>query len=183
MHMYDLYVNPFEEKNDEITFQQAKQDVLSALSVLGSEYKGLLETAFENNWIDSNPMPNKRGGAYSMGVYGVHPFVLMSFVNSKRDVSTIAHELGHSIHTYYSNENQNVQVSTNTENGSSIVNNTQTLENQQEQNIANNQQNENKSSVNAQKTENKNTLDNQVQENQNSVNSSNKLNNSNNENI
>lgn len=108
MHMYDLYVNPFEKNNDEITFEQAKQDVLSALSVLGSEYKGLLEMAFENNWIDSNPMPNKRGGAYSSGVYGVHPFVLMSFVNSKRDVSTIAHELGHSIHSYYSNENQNI---------------------------------------------------------------------------
>lgn len=73
-----------------------------------------------------------------------------------------------------SNENQNVQVSTNTENGSSIVNNTQTLENQQEQNITNNQQIENTNSVNAQKTENKNTVDNQVQENQNSENSASK---------
>ena len=108
MHMYDLYVNPFEEKNDEITFEQAKQEVLNALNVLGSEYNELLITAFNNNWIDSKPMPNKKGGAYSMGVYGIHPFVLMSFVNSKRDVSTIAHELGHSIHSYYSNKNQNI---------------------------------------------------------------------------
>lgn len=52
--------------------------------------------------------PNKRGGAYSMGVYGVHPYVLTNFVNSKRDVSTIAHELGHSMHSYYSNKEQNV---------------------------------------------------------------------------
>lgn len=108
MHMYDLYVNPFEVAKDEISFEQAKQEVLKALSVLGSEYKRLLQTAFENNWIDSKPMPNKRGGAYSTGVYGVHPYVLMSFVNSKRDVSTIAHELGHSIHSYYSNKNQNI---------------------------------------------------------------------------
>lgn len=108
MHMYDLYVNPFEEDNDEITFEKAKEEVLNALRVLGKEYNVLLKTAFENDWIDSAPMPNKRGGAYSMGVYGVHPFVLMSFVNSKRDVSTIAHELGHSIHSYYSNKNQNI---------------------------------------------------------------------------
>lgn len=108
IHMYDLYVNPFERENDEITFEQAKQEVLNSLEVLGDEYKKLLHTAFENNWIDSKPMPNKMSGAYSMGVYGIHPFVLMSFVKSKRDVSTIAHELGHSIHSYYSNENQNI---------------------------------------------------------------------------
>lgn len=108
MHMYDLYVNPFEEDKDEITFDEAKKQVIDSLSVLGDEYKNLLETAFENNWIDYEPGENKRGGAYSSGVYGVHPFVLMSFVNSKRDVSTIAHELGHSIHSYYSNTNQNI---------------------------------------------------------------------------
>ena len=75
---------------------------------MGNEYKSLLEKAFNENWIDSKPMANKRTGAYSMGVYGIHPFVLMSFENSKRDVSTIAHELGHSIHSYYSNSNQNI---------------------------------------------------------------------------
>ncbi len=108
VHMYDLYVNPFEEGKDNISFEEAKQEVLNALSILGDEYQKLLKTAFENNWLDIKPGENKRSGAYSMGVYGVHPFVLMSFVNSKRDVSTIAHELGHSIHSYYSNSNQNV---------------------------------------------------------------------------
>ena len=68
----------------------------------------MLEKAFENNWIDVYEKPNKRGGAYSSGVYGVHPFVLMSFTNNKRDVSTIAHELGHSMHSYYSSKNQNI---------------------------------------------------------------------------
>ena len=108
MHMYDLYVNPCELDKDEITFEQAKEEILKALQVLGSEYTNKLKEAFENNWIDVYAKPNKRGGAYSMGVYGVHPFVLTNFVNSKRDVSTIAHELGHSMHSYYSNSNQSV---------------------------------------------------------------------------
>ena len=108
MHMYDLYVNPCEEEKDEITFEQAKQEVLNALSVMGEEYVNKLKEAFDNNWIDVYAKPNKRGGAYSMGVYGVHPYVLTNFVNSKRDVSTIAHELGHSMHSYYSNTNQTV---------------------------------------------------------------------------
>ena len=108
MHMYDLYVNPCEQGKDEITFEDAKQEVLNALQILGKEYINKLEEAFANRWIDVYAKPNKRGGAYSMGVYGVHPYVLTNFVNSKRDVSTIAHELGHSMHSYYSNREQNV---------------------------------------------------------------------------
>ena len=108
MHMYDLYVNPCEQGKDEIRFEEAKQEVLNALQILGKEYISKLEEAFDNRWIDVYAKPNKRGGAYSMGVYGVHPYVLTNFVNSKRDVSTIAHELGHSMHSYYSNREQNV---------------------------------------------------------------------------
>ena len=108
MHMYDLYVNPFQQEKDHISFEEAKQEVKEALAILGEEYSSLLNEAFENNWIDVYEKPNKRGGAYSSGVYGVHPFVLMSFTENKRDVSTIAHELGHSIHSYYSNKYQNV---------------------------------------------------------------------------
>ena len=99
VHMYDLYVNPFEETQDEISFEEAKIQVKEALNILGEEYNNLLNEAFENRWIDVYEKPNKRGGAYSSGVYGVHPFVLMSFTGNKRDVSTIAHELGHSIHS------------------------------------------------------------------------------------
>ncbi len=107
-HMYDLYVNPFEIEKDEITYEQARKEVENALSVMGKEYTNKLEEAFDNNWIDVYAKTNKKSGAYSMGVYNVHPYVLLNFVNSKRDVSTIAHELGHSMHSYYSNSNQTI---------------------------------------------------------------------------
>ena len=108
MHLYDVYVNPLEKEDDNISFEEASKQVINALSVIGEEYTSILKQAFENNWIDVYEKENKRSGAYSMGVYGVHPFVLTNFMNKKRDVSTIAHELGHSMHSYYSNENQNV---------------------------------------------------------------------------
>ena len=108
MHLYDIYVNPIETEEDNISFEDAKVEVLDALSIMGEEYINKLKEAFNNNWIDVYEKPNKRSGAYSMGVYGVHPFVLTNFVNKKRDVSTIADELGHSMHSFYSNSNQNV---------------------------------------------------------------------------
>ena len=108
IHIYDIYVNPIELDDEDICFEEAKQEVLNALSVLGKEYTGKLEEAFNHRWIDVYPKNNKRGGAYSMGVYGVHPYVLDNFVSKKRDISTIAHELGHAMHSYYSNDNQNV---------------------------------------------------------------------------
>ena len=108
MHLYDIYVNPIEVEDDNISFEEAEKQVLEALSVIGKEYTNKLKEAFQNRWIDVYEKKNKMGGAYSMGVYGVHPYVLTNFVNKKRDVSTIAHELGHSMHSYYSNTNQNV---------------------------------------------------------------------------
>ena len=107
LHMYDLYVNPCEQGKDEITFEEAKQEVLNALQVLGEQYTNKLKEAFDNNWIDVYAKPNKKGGAYSMGVYGVHPFILLNYVNTLRDASTIAHEFGHAMHSFYSNKNQN----------------------------------------------------------------------------
>ncbi len=108
MHLYDIYQNPIEVEDEKISFEQAKSEVLEALQILGEEYTNRLKEAFDNSWIDVYEKPNKRSGAYSMGVYGIHPFVLTNFVESKRDVSTIAHELGHSMHSYYSNQNQNI---------------------------------------------------------------------------
>ncbi len=107
-HLYDLYVNPFEEENEKISFDQAKEEILSALSIMGTEYTNQLQQAFAKRWIDVYPNNNKRGGAYSLGVYGIHPYVLTNFVGKKQDVSTIAHELGHSMHSYYANQTQNI---------------------------------------------------------------------------
>ena len=107
-HMYDLYVNPFEIEKDEITYEDARKEVENALAIMGKEYLNKLREAFDNNWIDVFAKPNKKGGAYSMGIYSVHPYVLLNFVNSKRDISTIAHELGHSMHSYYSSSNQTI---------------------------------------------------------------------------
>ncbi|MBQ3415625.1 MAG: oligoendopeptidase F [Clostridia bacterium] len=108
LHTYDVYTNTLDVEDTEVKFEEAKQTVLNALQIMGEEYTGKLKEAFDNNWIDVYETPNKRTGAYSMGVYGVHPFVLLNYINSSRDVSTIAHELGHSMHSYYASENQNV---------------------------------------------------------------------------
>ena len=108
MHLYDIYVNPIEIKDEEIKFEEAKTEVINSLSVLGKNYIEKIKEAFDNSWIDAYEKPNKIGGAYSMGVYGIHPYVLTNFIYNKRDISTIAHELGHAMHSYYSNSNQNI---------------------------------------------------------------------------
>lgn len=108
MNMYDIYLNPLELESEKITFEQAREEVLKALAVLGEDYVSLLNEAFDNRWIDVYEKENKRGGAYSMGIYGLHPFVLTNFIGDKRDVGTIAHELGHAMHSYYSDKEQNI---------------------------------------------------------------------------
>ncbi len=108
MHMYDVYVNPLSVENENVEYEEAKKIVLEALKPMGEEYVNTLKNAFENRWLDVREKENKRGGAYSMGVYGVHPFVLLNYINSSRDISTIAHELGHAMHSYYANNSQNI---------------------------------------------------------------------------
>ena len=108
VNMYDVYVNTLDVENKKIEYEEAKQTVLDALAPMGEEYVNMLKHAFENNWLDVYTKENKMGGAYSMGIYAVHPFVLLNYVNSSRDVSTIAHELGHSMHSYYASKKQNV---------------------------------------------------------------------------
>lgn len=108
MHMYDVYRNTFETEEQNISYDEAKETVLKALSIMGEDYVSKLKEAFNNRWIDVYEKENKRTGAYSMGVYGVHPFVLLNFVNSSRDISTIAHELGHAMHSYFADTSQNI---------------------------------------------------------------------------
>ena len=108
LHMYDIYYNKLKLHGEKVEYEDAKQVVLDALKPMGQEYHKMLMTAFNNNWIDVYEEKNKMGGAYSLGVYGVHPYVLTNFTNQEEDISTIAHELGHAMHSYYSNTNQNV---------------------------------------------------------------------------
>ncbi len=108
VNMYDVYVNTLDVENKKIEYDEAKQTVLDALSPMGEEYVDMLKHAFENNWLDVYTKENKMSGAYSMGIHSVHPFALLNYVNSSRDVSTIAHELGHSMHSYYASKNQNI---------------------------------------------------------------------------
>ena len=108
VNMYDVYVNTLEKENDHIEYEDAKNTVLDALGILGEEYVNKLKEAFDSNWLDVYEKENKMGGAYSLGVHTSHPFVLLNFINSSRDVSTIAHELGHSMHSFYASKNQNI---------------------------------------------------------------------------
>ena len=108
MHMYDIYLNPFAKSGDKTPFEEAKKIVKDALAILGKEYASMLDNAFENRWIDVYEKPNKRTGGYNLGIYGSHPFILMNYTGDEYDVRTIAHELGHSMHAYYSNKNQNI---------------------------------------------------------------------------
>ncbi len=108
LHMYDIYYNKLKPKKENVEYIDATKVVLDALKPMGEEYQNMLKVAFNNNWIDVFEEKNKMGGAYSLGVYGVHPYVLTNFTNQEEDISTIAHELGHAMHSYYSNTNQNV---------------------------------------------------------------------------
>lgn len=104
--MYDIYVPLVEESHGEYSYEQAMDMVKSGLLVLGDEYAGLLQSAQDTGWIDVYETPGKTSGAYSWGVYGVHPYVLLNHRGDLDSVFTIAHELGHAMHSYYSNKNQ-----------------------------------------------------------------------------
>jgi oligoendopeptidase F len=103
----DVYAPVVKGIDLKYTFEQAKELILDAVEPLGSDYKGVIAEAFEKRWIDVYPTPGKRSGAYSNGsAYDVHPYILLNYNGQYEDVSTIAHELGHTMHSYYSNKNQ-----------------------------------------------------------------------------
>ncbi len=107
MHMYDIYLNSLKAEEDNIPYEEAKTIIKKALQPLGEEYIKTLDIAFENRWIDVYETENKHSGAYSMGVYGIHPYILTNYMNNINSVSTVAHELGHTMHSFYSNNTQN----------------------------------------------------------------------------
>ncbi len=111
LHMYDLYVPFVKTPERKYTFEEARDIVIEALRPMGEEYISVLKTAFTDGWIDVYENQGKRTGAYSWGCYGCHPYVLLNWQGSIKDVFTLAHELGHAMHTYYSNRNQPYQYS------------------------------------------------------------------------
>ncbi len=102
-HLYDSYVSVSKNLDKTYSFEEGKTLVQQALSVLGEEYNQILNTAFTDGWIDKYPNRGKRSGAYSAGSYDTKPFVLLNYTNTYNDVSTLAHELGHSMHSYFAN--------------------------------------------------------------------------------
>ena len=107
LHMYDVYVPIVKDYEIKYTIEEAKELVLKAVEPLGANYVRLLEKAFAERWIDVVENEGKRSGAYSSGMYGVHPFVLLNFNGTLDNVFTLAHEMGHAMHSYFSNEGQN----------------------------------------------------------------------------
>ena len=107
LHMYDVYVPIVKDYEVKYTIEEAKELVLKAVEPLGANYVRLLEKAFAERWIDVVENEGKRSGAYSSGMYGVHPFVLLNFNGTLDNVFTLAHEMGHAMHSYFSNEGQN----------------------------------------------------------------------------
>ena len=105
LHNYDLYCELIEDYNKKYTFTEAKELVLKAMEPLGDDYISKLKHAFSDNWVDVYHNKGKRGGAYSSGFYDTVPYVLLNFEGTLNDVSTLAHEFGHSMHTLYSCEN------------------------------------------------------------------------------
>lgn len=106
LHMYDLYVPVVEKPKTVYTFEQARELLNHALAPLGEKYLADLFAGLDNGWVDRLENEGKRSGAYSWGVYGVHPFILMSWHDTYDAVSTLAHELGHSMHSFYSSRHQ-----------------------------------------------------------------------------
>ena len=106
LHFYDVYTPLLKDEPAKIPFAQAKQTVYDALYPLGDGYRAILKEGFENRWIDVYENQGKRGGAYSAGT-AVHPFVLLNYSGSLDSQFTLAHEMGHALHSYLSNKHQN----------------------------------------------------------------------------
>ena len=106
LHFYDIYVPLVQDLNKSIPYEQAKQTVYDALHPLGEDYRKILKEGFDNRWIDVYENKGKRTGAYSAGTK-VHPYVLLNYTGSLDSEFTLAHEMGHALHSYLSNKHQN----------------------------------------------------------------------------
>ena len=108
LHYYDLYTPIVADEDASIPFEQGKEMAREALKPLGEDYLKILNEGFDNRWIDVYENQGKRSGAYSAGVYGVHPYVLLNYTDTLDDVFILVHEMGHALHSYLSNHTQSV---------------------------------------------------------------------------
>ncbi len=106
LHFYDIYTPLLKDVDKKIPFEEAKQTVYDALAPMGEDYRKILKEGFDNRWIDVYQNVGKRGGAYSAGC-AVHPYVLLNYSGSLDSQFTLAHEMGHALHSYHSNKAQN----------------------------------------------------------------------------
>ena len=106
LEMYDIYAPLVEDVDREYTYEEAVDLTTKGLAPLGEDYMEVFQSAFRDGWIDVYETKGKTSGAYSWGVYGVHPYVLLNHRGDLDSVFTLAHEMGHAMHTYYSNKNQ-----------------------------------------------------------------------------
>jgi oligoendopeptidase F len=106
LHMYDLYTPLVKNVKMDVSYAEAKDMILKGLAPMGEEYVGLLKEGFENRWIDVHENKGKRSGAYSSGSYGTNPYILMNWQDNVNNLFTLAHELGHSLHSYYTRKSQ-----------------------------------------------------------------------------
>ncbi len=106
LHMYDLFAPLVEEFDMEISYEQAKDIITESLKPLGEDYLKVLQDGFNNSWIDVYENEGKRSGAYSWGAFGTHPYVLLNHKDNLNSMFTLTHEMGHALHSYYSDTNQ-----------------------------------------------------------------------------
>ena len=106
LHMYDIYTPMIADAARKITYEEAKETVLKALAPLGEDYVEILKEGFADRWIDVYENEGKRSGAYSAGSYSTHPYVLLNHNDTLDSMFTLAHEMGHALHSYLSNKNQ-----------------------------------------------------------------------------
>ena len=109
LHLYDVYANMISDNNFKYPFDKAKDIVINALGVFGEDYINILSNGINNRWIDVYPNKGKRTGGYSGGSYDTDPYILLNYQDKYDDMSTLAHELGHSMHSYYSRNNNPYQ--------------------------------------------------------------------------
>jgi oligoendopeptidase F len=106
LHMYDLYTPLVKDVKMEVTYNEAKDLILKGLTPLGEDYINVLKEGFENRWVDVHENKGKRSGAYSSGTYGTNPYILMNWQDNVNNLFTLAHEFGHSVHSYYTRKTQ-----------------------------------------------------------------------------